>query len=56
MRNNMIQRQGGFVNGGEAENYGEAVDPLPIVDPETGREKKVSRFKAARIRPPQPSP
>ena len=51
MRNKMIQRQGGFINGGAEENYGEPTDPLPVVDPETGREKKVSRFKAARIRP-----
>ncbi len=49
LRNRMIQRQGGFVGGGEAENYGEEFTPLPMVD-ENGKEKKVSRFKAARLK------
>jgi hypothetical protein len=46
----MIQRQGGFIREGEDENYGESTAPLPIVDEETGKVKKISRFKAARLR------
>lgn len=49
LRNRMIQRQGGFVGGGEAENYGEETTPLPVID-ENGKEKKISRFKAARLK------
>ena len=48
LRNRMIQRQGGFVEG-EADNYGEEITPLPIVD-EDGKVKKISRFKAARLK------
>jgi hypothetical protein len=46
----MVQRQGGFVRDGEDDNYGEFTAPLSIVDEETGKVKKVSRFKAARLR------
>ena len=49
-RNRMIQRQGGFVRDGEDENYGESSVPLPVVDEGTGKVKKISRFKAARLR------
>jgi unconventional prefoldin RPB5 interactor 1 len=49
-RNKMIQRQGGFVRDGEDENYGEFAAPLSTVDEETGKVKKISRFKAARLR------
>lgn len=49
LRNRMIQRQGGFVGGGEADNYGDEMTPLPTID-ENGEEKKISRFKAARLR------
>ena len=42
-------RQGGFVGDGEYENYGEAITPIRERDEETGKEKKVSRFKAARL-------
>jgi unconventional prefoldin RPB5 interactor 1 len=49
LRNRMIHRQGGFVGEGEADNYGEEMTPLPMVD-ETGKEKKISRFMAARLR------
>lgn len=49
MRNRMIQRQGGFVGDGEADNYGEEITPLPMID-ENGKEKKISRFKAARLK------
>jgi unconventional prefoldin RPB5 interactor 1 len=49
LRNRMIQRQGGFVGDGEADNYGEEVTPLPMMD-ENGKEKKISRFKAARLK------
>jgi unconventional prefoldin RPB5 interactor 1 len=48
-RNRMIQRQGGFVREGEDDNYGEFTAPLPVVDEETGKVKKISRFKAARL-------
>lgn len=49
LRNRMIQRQGGFVGEGEADNYGEEMTPLPMFD-ENGKEKKISRFKAARLK------
>jgi unconventional prefoldin RPB5 interactor 1 len=49
-RNKMIQRQGGFVRDGEDDNYGEFAAPLSTVDEETGKVKKISRFKAARLR------
>jgi unconventional prefoldin RPB5 interactor 1 len=49
-RNRMIQRQGGFIREGEDENYGESTAALPAVDEETGKVKKISRFKAARLR------
>jgi unconventional prefoldin RPB5 interactor 1 len=49
IRNRMIQRQGGFVGEGAAENYGEEITPLPMVD-EDGKERKISRFKAARLK------
>jgi len=49
-RNRMIQRQGGFIREGEDENYDEPTAPLPVVDEETGKVKKISRFKAARLR------
>jgi unconventional prefoldin RPB5 interactor 1 len=48
-RNRMIQKQGGFIREGENENYGESTAPLPVVDEETGKVKKISRFKAARL-------
>ena len=49
-RNKMIQRQGGFVGGGEDDNYGDFAAPLSLVDEETGKVKKISRFKAARLK------
>ena len=49
LRNRMIQRQGGFVGDGEADNYGEEITPLPMID-EDGKERKISRFKAARLK------
>jgi unconventional prefoldin RPB5 interactor 1 len=48
-RNRMIQRQGGFVRDGEDDNFGEFTAPIPVVDEETGKVKKISRFKAARL-------
>ena len=48
-RNKMIQRQGGFVRDGEDDNYGELTAPLSLVDQETGKVRKISRFKAARL-------
>ena len=50
LRTKMIQQQGGFVGDGEADNYGEPTAPLEMVDEETGEAKKVSRFKAARLK------
>jgi unconventional prefoldin RPB5 interactor 1 len=49
LRNRMIQRQGGFVNEGEQNNWGDATAPLPFED-EAGKVRKVSRFKAARMK------
>lgn len=41
--------QGGYVRGGEEDNYGDEVSKLPVVEDETtGKVRKVSRFKAAR--------
>ena len=48
-RNKMIQRQGGFVRDGEDDNYGEFTAALSLVDEETGKVRKISRFKAARL-------
>ena len=49
LRNRIIQRQGGFVNEGEQNNWGDATAPLPF-DDEAGKVRKVSRFKAARMK------
>lgn len=53
MRNRMIQRQGGFVDddydGGE-DNHGQGIASLTVLDENTGEEKKISRFKAARLK------
>ena len=50
MRNRLIHRQGGFVGAGEDDNYGEEIAPMAMVDEETGRVRKISRFKAARLK------
>lgn len=42
-------QQGGFVGDGEDDNYGDTVTPIREKDEQTGKEKKVSRFKAARL-------
>lgn len=42
-------QEGGFVGEGEDDNYGETITPIGPKDEQTGREKKVSRFKAARL-------
>jgi unconventional prefoldin RPB5 interactor 1 len=49
LRNRMIQRQGGFVGEGEQNNWGDATAPLDVED-ENGKTRKVSRFKAARMK------
>ena len=49
MRNKMIMKQGGFVGDGANDNYGELTAPIPMIDEETGKVKKISRFKAARL-------
>ena len=50
IRNRIIHQQGGFVGGGEADNYGEFLKPVETVDEEMGNVRKVSRFKAARLK------
>lgn len=49
LRNRMIQRQGGFVHEGEQNNWGDATAPLDVED-DAGKVRKVSRFKAARMK------
>jgi unconventional prefoldin RPB5 interactor 1 len=49
LRSRMIQYQGGFVGAGESDNYGDELRPLPMVD-EDGKERKISRFRAARLK------
>lgn len=49
-RNKLIQQQGGFVRDDEDDNYGEFAAPVSVVDEETGKVKKTSRFRAARLR------
>ena len=49
LRNRLIQRQGGFVGEGEQNNWGDATAPLDVED-ENGNMRKVSRFKAARMK------
>lgn len=51
LRNKIIHEQGGYVKGGEAENWGDAYAAPKIEDPKTGEPVKISRFKAARLRP-----
>lgn len=51
MRMKRIQAQdGGFVGGGEDDNYGEMITPIGEQDERTGKEKKISLFKAARLK------
>lgn len=50
MRNKLIHQQGGFVGDGESDNYGEAIAPAVIEDENSGKTRKVSRFKAARAK------
>ena len=63
LRNKFIQKQGGFSSTRDAvydhptdsgdlndNSYEAAIEPIPDIDPRTGREVKVSRFKAARLR------
>ena len=63
LRNKFIQRQGGFSSNRDAihdheidnedsneDSYEAALEAIPEIDPRTGREVKVSRFKAARLR------
>lgn len=49
LRNRKIHDQGGYVKGGEAENYGEVLAAETVVDENTGKPRKISRFKAARM-------
>ncbi|KAK5045287.1 hypothetical protein LTR84_009393 [Exophiala bonariae] len=50
MRMKRIQAQeGGFIGDGEDDNYGEMITPIGEHDERTGKEKKISRFKAARL-------
>ena len=54
LRNRRIHAQGGFTehldSDGEEEDFDDAMRGYGIVDPETGNVRKVSRFKAARVR------
>lgn len=50
LRNRMIHEQGGYVKGGEADNWGDAYAAPKVQDEKTGQPVKVSRFKAARMR------
>lgn len=50
MRMKRIQaQQGGFIGDGEDDNYGDMITPLGEHDESTGKPKKISRFKAARL-------
>jgi unconventional prefoldin RPB5 interactor 1 len=49
LRNRMIQRQGGFVGEGEQNNWGDATAPVDVEGAD-GKVRKVSRFKAARMK------
>lgn len=51
LRNRLVHEQGGYVRGGEAENWGDAYAAPKIEDERTGEPVKISRFKAARLRP-----
>lgn len=51
LRNRLVHEQGGYVRGGEAENWGDAYAAPKIEDETTGEPVKISRFKAARLRP-----
>lgn len=50
LRNKLIHEQGGYVQGGELENWGDEYAAPEMEDPRTGKVKKISRFKAARMR------
>ena len=54
LRNRRIHHQGGFVQhldeDGDEEDFDDAMQDYGVVDHETGQVRKVSRFKAARVR------
>ncbi|KAJ9657233.1 hypothetical protein H2198_004459 [Neophaeococcomyces mojaviensis] len=50
LRNRMIHEQGGYVGGGELENWGEEYAAPTVEDEKTGQPRKISRFKAARMK------
>ncbi|KAK5952599.1 hypothetical protein OHC33_006191 [Knufia fluminis] len=50
LRNKMIHDQGGYVRGGELENWGDEYTAPEYEDPRTGEVRRVSRFRAARMR------
>lgn len=50
LRNKLIHERGGYVQGGELENWGDEYASPELEDPRTGEVRKVSRFKAARMR------
>jgi len=50
LRNKVIHDQGGYVQGGELENWGDEYVAPEIEDPRTGEVRRVSRFRAARMR------
>jgi len=49
LRNKMIHDQGGYVRGGELENWGDEYAAPEYEDPKTGEVRRVSRFRAARM-------
>lgn len=49
IRNKMIHEQGGYVRGGELDNFGDEYVAPEILDENTGQPRKVSRFKATRM-------
>lgn len=50
LKNRIVHDQGGYVQGGELDNWGDDVVAPEIVDERTGQPKKMSRFKAARLK------
>ncbi|KAK5076055.1 hypothetical protein LTR64_008501 [Lithohypha guttulata] len=50
LRNRKIHEQGGYVKSGEDENWDEAHAVPEVLDRITGQPRKISRFKAARLR------
>lgn len=50
LKNRLIHNKGGYVQGGELDNWGDEIVAPEVMDERTGQPKKVSRFKAARLK------